>query len=164
MGWMLYMGLDPGKSWIWVSRAGWTPLSHLSVRVHCPRIVANRSQVHPHCDALCRALPPDLTLTFVRTVRHLLSAPLPVQNILLYQLWRNPALSIDTRGWIDADNGGGGATTDATCWKITSKGPHRITSHCMIPDRNLMASPCILYVHIYTLCDNIFWNMSCPNM
>ena len=108
----------------------WTPLSDLSVRLQCPRIVANRTPVHLHCEPLCRALPPDLTLTFVRTVRHLLSAPL---TILLQNIWcGTQSCSLNRHSRVNRPGQWKRSPTmEAMCWKITSKGPHHIASHCI---------------------------------
>ena len=128
------------KSWKWklrwvsaweelnLSVTRWTPLSDLSVRLQCPRIVANRTPVHLHCEPLCRALPPDLTLTFVRTVRHLLSAPL---TILLQNIWcGTQSCSLNRHSRVNRPGQWKRSPTmEAMCWKITSKGPHHIALH-----------------------------------
>ena len=127
----------------------WTPLSVLSVRGLSP-IVARSTPIVTLCKL---ALPPDLTLTFVRMVRRLLSASLPptwcrislaqccccsaltlLQSCSLYRHSRVNGLA----QW------GRSATTDATCRKITSEEPHR-ASRCQISDRNhIMAAPNIM--------------------
>ena len=125
----------------------WTPLSVLSVRGLSP-ICARSTPIVTLCEL---ALPPDLTLTFVRTVRRLLSASLPptwcrislvqccsaltlLQSCSLYRHSRVNGLA----QW------GRSATTDATCRKITSEEPHT-ASRCQISDRNhIMAAPNIM--------------------
>ena len=147
---MLFSGILHG-SWeeLKVSVTRWTPLSVLSVRGLSP-IVARSTPIVTLCKL---ALPPDLTLTFVRTVRRLLSASLPptwcrislaqccccsaltlLQSCSLYRHSRVNGLA----QW------GRSATTDATCRKITSEEPHR-ASRCQISDRNhIMAAPNIM--------------------
>ena len=128
----------------------WKPLSVLSVRGLSP-ICARSTPIVTLCKL---ALPPDLTLTFVRTVRRLLSASLPptwcrislaqcccwcsaltlLQSCSLYRHSRVNGLA----QW------GRSATTDATCRKITSEEPHT-ASRCQISDRNhIMAAPNIM--------------------
>ena len=138
----------------------WTPLSVLSVRGLSP-IEARSTPIVTLCKL---ALPPDLTLTFVRTVRRLLSASLPPTwcRISLAQCcwcWCSNFAASAASGALtllqscslyrhSRVNGlaqwGRSATTDATCRKITSEEPHR-ASRCQISDRNhIMAAPNIM--------------------
>ena len=128
----------------------WKPLSVLSVRGLSP-ICARSTPIVTLCKL---ALPPDLTLTFVRTVRRLLSASLPPTwcRISLVQCcWCCSALTLLQSCSLyrhSRVNGlaqwGRSATTDATCRKITSEEPHT-ASRCQISDRNhIMATPNIM--------------------
>ena len=128
----------------------WTPLSVLSVRGLSP-IEARSTPIVTLCKL---ALPPDPTLTFVRTVRRLLSASLPPTwcRISLVQCcWCCSALTLLQSCSLyrhSRVNGlaqwGRSATTDATCRKITSEEPHT-ASRCQISDRNhIMAAPNIM--------------------